>query len=182
VIAATNKNLEEQVQQGQFREDLFYRLNVIPLYVPALRERPSDIPLLIEHFVRHFARRHNKSIKGMSLAARVKLGAFAWPGNVRQLRNVIESMVVVDCDEMLDLDDLPLELEPAATAPVAGGSAAPIEMQAGLAALVGRPHKSLGEEPVAFVTLAAGASATAAEWMVTMRAASSTATPSRARS
>ena len=139
ILSATNRNLEDAVAAGGFRSDLYHRFKVVTIAIPTLRERAADIPLLIEHFVRHFARRHNKSIKGMSLAARVKLGAFAWPGNVRQLRNVIESMVVVDCDEMLDLDDLPLELEPAATVPVAGGAAAPIEMQAGLAALVGRP-------------------------------------------
>lgn len=139
ILSATNRNLEDAVAAGGFRSDLYHRFKVVTIAIPTLRERAADIPLLIEHFVRHFARRHNKSIKGMSLAARVKLGAFAWPGNVRQLRNVIESMVVVDCDEMLDLDDLPLELEPAATAPVAGGLAAPVETQAGLAALVGRP-------------------------------------------
>jgi len=90
---------------------------------------------LIEHFVRLFAKRHHKTIKGMSLPARSKLVSFAWPGNVRQLRNVIESMVVVDCDEMLDVDDLPLELEPAvAAAPVPAA-----EPPSSLTALVGRP-------------------------------------------
>jgi len=104
----------------------------VTIAIPSLRERAADIPLLIEHFVRQFAKRHGKTIKGVSLAARVKLGSFAWPGNVRQLRNVIESMVVVDCDETLDVDDLPLELEPDAPA------AAVAEPQAGIASLVGR--------------------------------------------
>ena len=84
---------------------------------------------------RSFAKRHHKTIKGMSLPARSKLVSFAWPGNVRQLRNVIESMVVVDCDEMLDVDDLPLELEPA----VAAAPTLAAEPQASLATLVGRP-------------------------------------------
>jgi two-component system response regulator HydG len=139
ILSATNRNLEEAIESGAFRSDLYHRLKVVTIGIPALRERAEDIPLLIEHFVKQFARRHGKTIKGMSLAARVRLGSFEWPGNVRQLRNVIESMVVVDCDETLDVDDLPLELEPVAA--VAGGAPVPagIDMQAGLAALVGRP-------------------------------------------
>ena len=134
ILSATNRNLEEAIVSGPFRSDLYHRLKVVTIGIPPLRDRATDIPLLIEHFVRHFARRHSKTIKGMSLPARVKLGSYAWPGNVRQLRNVIESMVVVDCDEMLDVDDLPLELEPDTAA-----AAAPPDMQSGLAALVGRP-------------------------------------------
>jgi two-component system response regulator HydG len=139
ILSATNRNLEEAIESGAFRSDLYHRLKVVTIGIPTLRERAEDIPLLIEHFVKQFARRHGKTIKGMSLAARVRLGSFEWPGNVRQLRNVIESMVVVDCDETLDVDDLPLELEPVAA--VAGGAPVPagIDMQAGLAALVGRP-------------------------------------------
>ena len=112
-----------------------HRLKVVTIAIPTLRERAGDIPLLIEHFVKQFSRRHGKTIKGMSVAARMKLAAFPWPGNVRQLRNVVESMVVVDCDEMLDVDDLPLELEPGAAAPSPAGHDGP----AGLSALVGRP-------------------------------------------
>ncbi|MEX0671239.1 MAG: sigma-54 dependent transcriptional regulator [Pirellulales bacterium] len=134
ILSATNRNLEDAIASGPFRSDLYHRLKVVTIAIPPLRDRAADIPLLIEHFVRHFAKRHAKTIKGMSLAARVKLASYAWPGNVRQLKNVIESMVVVDCDEMLDVDDLPLELEPD-TAVAAG----PVDMQSGLAALVGRP-------------------------------------------
>ena len=90
---------------------------MITISLPRLVERSQDIPLLIEHFIRQFAQRHHKTIKSMSTAARLKLMAFDWPGNVRQLRNVIESMVVVDYDGVLDLDDLPTEL--AGPAPVA---------------------------------------------------------------
>jgi two-component system response regulator HydG len=136
ILSATNRNLEEAIASGSFRSDLYHRLKVVTIAIPSLRERAADIPLLIEHFVRQFARRHGKAIKGMSLPARIKLGAFPWPGNVRQLRNVIESMVVVDCDETLDIDDLPLELEPAVPAERAS-TAEPFP--ASLAALVGRP-------------------------------------------
>ncbi|MFZ4732510.1 MAG: sigma-54-dependent transcriptional regulator [Pirellulales bacterium] len=136
ILSATNRNLEEAIASGSFRSDLYHRLKVVTIAIPSLRERAADIPLLIEHFVRQFARRHGKAIKGMSLPARIKLGAFPWPGNVRQLRNVIESMVVVDCDETLDIDDLPLELEPAVPAERAS-TAEPLP--ASLAALVGRP-------------------------------------------
>ena len=136
ILSATNRNLEEAIVSGAFRSDLYHRLKVVTIAIPTLQERAGDIPLLIEHFVKQFAKRHGKTIKGMSVAARVKLGSYPWPGNVRQLRNVIESMVVVDCDETLDVDDLPLELEP----PVGAAAASvAVDMQSGLAALVGRP-------------------------------------------
>jgi two-component system, NtrC family, response regulator HydG len=136
ILSATNRNLEDAIAAGTFRSDLYHRLKVVTLVIPTLQERAADIPLLIEHFVRQFAKRHGKAIKGVSLAARVRLGSYAWPGNVRQLRNVVESMVVVDCDETLDVDDLPLELAPDPATPDAGG---PVDMRTGLAALVGRP-------------------------------------------
>lgn len=135
ILSATNRNLEDAIESGAFRSDLYHRLKVVTVAIPPLRERAGDIPLLIEHFVKQFAKRHGKTIKGMSLAARVKLGSFPWPGNVRQLRNVVESMVVVDCDETLDVDDLPLELEPDVPAAAAGA----VDMTAGLQALIGKP-------------------------------------------
>jgi two-component system response regulator HydG len=137
ILSATNRNLEDAIASGAFRSDLYHRLKVVTIAIPTLRERAADIPLLIEHFVKQFAKRHNKTIKGMSLAARVRLGSYDWPGNVRQLRNVVESMVVVDCDETLDVDDLPLELEP--TGGAGPAAAAPDDAQSGIAALVGRP-------------------------------------------
>ena len=136
ILSATNRNLEDAIAAGLFRSDLYHRLKVVTIAIPTLAERAADIPLLIEHFVKQFAKRHGKVIKGMSVAARVKLASFPWPGNVRQLRNVIESMVVVDCDEMLDVDDLPLELEPDVAAPAA---VAPAAGDGGIAALIGRP-------------------------------------------
>jgi two-component system response regulator HydG len=136
ILSATNRHLEDAIAAGTFRSDLYHRLKVVTLVIPTLHERAADIPLLIEHFVRQFAKRHGKTIKGVSLAARVRLGSYAWPGNVRQLRNVVESMVVVDCDETLDVDDLPLELAPE---PAAGHDGEAFDMRSGLAALVGRP-------------------------------------------
>ena len=136
ILSATNRNLEEAIAAGSFRSDLYHRLKVVTIGIPSLRDRAADIPLLIEHFVKQFAKRHGKAIKGVSLAARVKLGAYSWPGNVRQLRNVIESMVVVDIDETLDVDDLPLELEPDLPVPAAVVAEAG---QGGIAALVGKP-------------------------------------------
>ncbi|MFM1902387.1 MAG: hypothetical protein RLZZ440_287 [Planctomycetota bacterium] len=135
ILSATNRNLEEAIETGSFRQDLYHRLKVVTVAIPPLRDRSGDIPLLIEHFVKQFAKRHGKTIKGLSLPARVKLGSYPWPGNVRQLRNVVESMVVVDCDEILDVDDLPLELEPDLPAAAVG----PVDMNAGIAALVGKP-------------------------------------------
>jgi two-component system response regulator HydG len=143
ILSATNRNLEDAIATGSFRSDLYHRLKVVTIAIPTLRERAADIPLLIEHFIKQFAKRHGKTIKGMSLAARMKLGSYEWPGNVRQLRNVIESMVVVDCDELLDVDDLPLELEPETATDMAGTPALDgvptVVAEAGLAALVGRP-------------------------------------------
>jgi two-component system response regulator HydG len=131
-LSATNRDLEESIAAGTFRDDLYHRLKVVTIVLPRLVERAQDIPLLIEHFIRMFARRHHKAIKSISTAARLKLLAFDWPGNVRQLRNVIESMVVVDYDGVLDLDDLPTEL----SGPVAAQVAAPA---GSLASLVGKP-------------------------------------------
>ena len=138
LLSATNRNLEEAIAAGGFRSDLYHRLKVVTIAIPTLRERAADIPLLIEHFVRQFAKRHGKTIRAVSPAARMRLGAYPWPGNVRQLRNVIESMVVVDCDEMLDVDDLPVELEP-----VDATVARPTEPAGGLAGLVGRPLEEI---------------------------------------
>lgn len=136
ILSATNRNLEDAIAAGTFRSDLYHRLKVVTIVIPNLHERAADLPLLIEHFIRQFARRHSKAIKGMSLAARVSLAAYNWPGNVRQLRNVIESMVVVDCDETLDTDDLPLEIDPASASAMLPNA---VNGETGVAGLVGRP-------------------------------------------
>ena len=112
ILSATNRDLEKAIAAGTFREDLYHRLKVVTIKLPSLAERREDIPLLIDYFVKEHCRRHQKTVRGISTAARRQLLAFDWPGNVRQLRNVIESMVVVDIDEVLDVDDLPSELAP----------------------------------------------------------------------
>jgi two-component system response regulator HydG len=135
IVSATNRDLEDAIAAGTFRSDLYHRLKVVTIRLPRLAERAQDIPLLCDHFIKQFAKRHNKTIRGMSTAARRKFVAYDWPGNVRQLRNFIESMVVVDYDGILDEDDLPAEMAeqaPAAEAPA--GS---------LAGLVGKPLTEL---------------------------------------
>jgi two-component system response regulator HydG len=112
ILSATNRDLGKAIADGTFREDLYHRLKVVTINLPRLADRREDIPLLVDYFVKEHSRRHQKTIRGISTAARRRLLAFDWPGNVRQLRNVIESMVVVDIDEVLDLDDLPDELAP----------------------------------------------------------------------
>jgi two-component system response regulator HydG len=110
ILSATNRNLEQAIAAGTFRADLYHRLKVVTVVLPRLIDRSQDIPLLIEHFIRQFSKRHGKTIKSVSTAARRRLMAYDWPGNVRELRNTIESMVVVDFDGVLDVDDLPREL------------------------------------------------------------------------
>lgn len=126
VLSATNRNLEDSIASGAFRSDLYHRLKVVTIRLPNLYERSQDIPILIDHFVKQFASTHQKRIKGMSVEARKRILAFDWPGNVRQLRNVIESMVVVDYDGLLDIDDLPEELsdQPEPTSESSGNSLA----------------------------------------------------------
>jgi formate hydrogenlyase transcriptional activator len=95
VVAATHRNLEDMIQENQFRSDLYYRLNVFPIYIPPLRERPEDIPLLAHHFVHEFARRMNKTVAAISPKTMDALTHYSWPGNIRELQNVIERSVVV---------------------------------------------------------------------------------------
>jgi transcriptional regulator with PAS, ATPase and Fis domain len=94
IIAATNKQLQDAVGQGKFREDLFYRLQIVPIVMPPLRERAEDIPLLVERFFEHFTAKHKRRRKRMSAEAMQVCQRFPWPGNVRQLRNVVERVVI----------------------------------------------------------------------------------------
>ncbi len=103
VIAATNRDLKTMVDDGKFREDLFYRLNVFPVYLPPLRERRDDIPKLAYHFLRHFCRKTGKRIEGFTDEALETLVNYDWPGNVRQLKNVIERLVIMSDTDTLDL-------------------------------------------------------------------------------
>jgi DNA-binding NtrC family response regulator len=127
VVTATNRSLRDQVQLGEFREDLFYRLNVLNLYLPPLRERRGDIPLLVRRFIREFATVHERHFRGIAPEAMEVLVAAPWPGNVRQLRNLIESMVVLAPGAEIRASDIPRDvLEGAGTLlpariPAAGG-------------------------------------------------------------
>src|SRR5262245_20412546 len=110
LVSATNRSLEEMVAQGKFRNDLYFRLKVVTVNLPALRERREDIIPLTDHFRRQFAKRHHKQIRGLSPVVSKRLYSYDWPGNVRQLRNAVETMIVLDVDGTLDVDDLPPEL------------------------------------------------------------------------
>jgi two-component system response regulator HydG len=110
LISATNRPLEDMVRDGLFRNDLYFRLKVITIHLPSLRERRDDIVPLMDHFRKIFIRRHNRPPSNFSPAVTRKFYAYDWPGNIRQLRNFVETMVVLDTDGRLDLDDLPPEL------------------------------------------------------------------------
>jgi transcriptional regulator with GAF, ATPase, and Fis domain len=118
VIAATHQNLEGLIRDGRFREDLFYRLNVLPITVPPLRDRPEDIPELVQHFLRLYSRKLNKDVTGVEDDVLATLKACRWPGNVRQLENVIERAVVVAEKSIIGLEDLAADVQADATAPV----------------------------------------------------------------
>ncbi|HNR12549.1 MAG TPA: sigma-54 dependent transcriptional regulator [Thermodesulfobacteriota bacterium] len=107
VIAATHRNLERAVEEGKFREDLFYRLHVIPVHIPPLRERRSDIPLLFNHFLAEFNERKRQQVDGISDDAMSLLMEYSWPGNVRELKNVIERMVILKGNGTITTVDLP---------------------------------------------------------------------------
>jgi DNA-binding NtrC family response regulator len=107
IIAATNKNLEEEVSQGRFREDLYYRLNVIPIHLPPLRERTEDIPLLIRHFLEKFHSQRTVAVHDFSRKAQACLMRYKWPGNVRELENLVERMTVLCDNAEVELSDLP---------------------------------------------------------------------------
>ena len=109
VIAATNKDLEKAVKDGLFREDLYFRLNVVPLHAPPLRERDGDLPMLVSAFVERFCKEHGFRKKTVTPTAMQKLIAYPWPGNVRELKNIIERMVIMS-DELIDVRDLPEDL------------------------------------------------------------------------
>lgn len=110
VIAATNVNLWEETRKGTFREDLFYRLNVVPLKLPPLRQRKGDIPLLIEYFIRRLAAQNRCKIRGLDAAALELFLTYPWPGNVRQLENALERMVLLAGDSLLRKEDMPEEI------------------------------------------------------------------------
>jgi transcriptional regulator with PAS, ATPase and Fis domain len=107
VVAATNADPAAAVQKGTLREDLYYRLNVVGIHLPPLRERKEDLPLLIDAFIREFSTQNARSVAGLAPAARRVLEDYAWPGNVRELRNVIERATIMAAGRLIDLGDLP---------------------------------------------------------------------------
>ena len=111
IIAATNKDLEKAVKEKKFREDLYYRLNVVPIEVPPLRERGSDILLIAEYFLGKFNRCFQKEIKGFDESCRRKLLSYSWPGNIRELKNVIERIVILSNEEWIQTKKLPSEIQ-----------------------------------------------------------------------
>lgn len=121
VIAATNRNLAEEVKKGIFREDLYYRLKVVQITLPPLRERTEDIPVMVTKFISEFNKLHNRTIEGISKDALASLRMYSWPGNVRELRNMIEGMVVITSNRVIEVDDLPSE--------VSTGSELPLNIQ-----------------------------------------------------
>ncbi|MBK9170568.1 MAG: sigma-54-dependent Fis family transcriptional regulator [Bryobacterales bacterium] len=110
VVAATNKNIEDEIERGNFREDLFYRLNVIPFHVPPLRERAEDIPVLAQHFLREFTTAYGRKPKELTHEALQILAAYHWPGNVRELRNLMERIVIMNPQVRIDARHIPLPL------------------------------------------------------------------------
>ena len=106
VVAATNKELQSEIRAGRFRDDLYFRLNVIPIFVPPLRERAEDVSLLAEHFMSEFAREYGRRAKRFESAAMTALQHYSWPGNVRELRNVIERLMIMVPGEVISASDL----------------------------------------------------------------------------
>jgi transcriptional regulator with PAS, ATPase and Fis domain len=110
VIAATNRDLEKAVDEARFREDLFYRLNVIPVNLPTLRDRREDVPILVEHFIHSFNKEFKKETRALTDEAMNRLMSYPWPGNVRELRNVVERAMILENKRTLDVEDLPSEI------------------------------------------------------------------------
>lgn len=122
IIAATHRDLEQMVNEGSFREDLYYRLNVIPLVIPPLRERTDDIPLLVTHFIQEIGRKKNRALLGFELQAIEALKAFPWRGNVRELENLIQHMTILHGGTMVAFQDLPDKYRGLAATPSQPGS------------------------------------------------------------
>jgi len=131
VVATSNRNLMEFIDTGRFREDLFYRLNVIPVHLPALKDRKEDIALLVDHFIDKYNHENNKHVKGVSQLALKQLIKYNWPGNIRELENMIERAVVTTQVDILDENDFPVEMTIGESAPVEGGLKVPMKLEDG---------------------------------------------------
>jgi DNA-binding NtrC family response regulator len=114
LLTATNEDLEEATRQGHFREDLYYRIHVVPVFLPPLRERADDIPMLVEHFVRVYCAANHVPPKGMSEEALEALKTYRWPGNVRELENAVQRIVLMADGDTITLRDLPRDIVQAA--------------------------------------------------------------------
>jgi two-component system nitrogen regulation response regulator NtrX len=125
VIAATNKNLEEEIEKGRFREDLYFRLAVIPIHVPPLRERPEDVPLLVRHYIDYFSRENNTRPKRITHAALDALQRYRWKGNIRELRNTVERLIIMTGGDTIDVADLPDLVRSPSTAGSGAGPGSP---------------------------------------------------------
>jgi transcriptional regulator with GAF, ATPase, and Fis domain len=110
ILSATNKDLDKAIKEGWFREDLYYRLNALPVFVPPLRDRIEDLPLLVEHFLRRWSEENDKSLPSISRSVMKILSEYSWPGNIRQLKNVIERMALLCSGGVLGVEDLPSEI------------------------------------------------------------------------
>jgi len=128
VIAATNKNLEEEIEKGHFREDLYFRLAVIPIFVPPLRERPGDIPQLVRYYIEQLSRDNNTRPKRITQAALDALQRYRWKGNIRELRNTVERLIIMTAGDTIDAVDLPDILRSAAAAVKPGGDSEPVRV------------------------------------------------------
>ncbi len=126
VVAATNQDLRAALEEGTFREDLYYRLNVVPINIPSLRDRKEDIPYLVDHFIARFAREAGKPITGITPAAMRRLMDFHWPGNVREVENIIERAVALSTGTVIDVADVQVDLSPSAPAGGAAAALSPI--------------------------------------------------------
>ncbi len=136
LVAATNADLEKMVADGRFREDLYHRIKVVRIQLPPLRERRGDVVLLMEHFLKEFSEKYDKPVNGFSRPARKAMMSYDWPGNIRELRNAIESMLVLDVDGLLDVDDLPDEIAELADPE---GNGLDVTSESGRDALIGQP-------------------------------------------
>ena len=111
LITATNKDLNQLIKKGLFREDLYYRINVVPIIIPPLRERKEDIPLLVEHFINRFSGENNKSVKGITEEAIGLMMQYEWPGNIRELENLIERVIALTTNQVIQINELPLSFK-----------------------------------------------------------------------
>jgi DNA-binding NtrC family response regulator len=139
IVAATNRDLKREAQEGRFREDLFFRLNVVPIDIPPLRERLEDVPILASHFVQHFNRELTRSVRGFSSEARELLMSYHWPGNVRELRNVIERAILLESSDVILAGHLPIEV---------GARRAPAPPAAAPSAFEPRPLREVEREHI----------------------------------